>query len=67
MSNCISKICQPRSNLLDEWSDPALDKIYVNDLHDIRETMLIKFLYGKRIGEKTNVIAKRKSRFNRLR
>ena len=42
-------------------------QIYVSDLDEIPENMLTKFLYGERMGGKTNVIATRKSRFNRLR
>ena len=39
----------------------------MSDLDEISENMLTKFLYGERMGGKTNVIATRKSRFNRLR
>ena len=35
-------------------------KIYVSDLDEIPENMLTKFLYGERMGGKTNVIATRK-------
>lgn len=46
---------------------PKKKKLYVNDLDEIPENMLTKFLYGERMGGKINVIATRNSRFSRLR
>ena len=47
MGDYIQKVCQPRGNLLDEWSDLALGEMCVNDLDKARQVRLAKFLGGK--------------------